>query len=187
MLRTIVLRCLPAVLLGAFILGVAGDVARAEKEVVNIPGTSWTTTGLVKESGGGEGSGTYPGEGNVSFGPLDEMSGTGPFIAYVAVTEEGGGSTTFEGTYALPKPGKPVLTIDLPTVQDDFVGETVLSATLKAKPKSKNGVQTMQLFVKIKAEDCGGNPTAVAGVDGKVKCQKFTVQYKGTGGLLPPK
>ena len=175
-----VLRCSLRVgsvtLLGAFLLGVSGDVAVAARESISVQSSSWRTTGFTKLKGI-PGAPTTPlvSEAIVGFGDLPGPGLPGDFGLVLIFLEE---DLTIEGTYAEPTPGKPVFFIDLVALDAQFDTPPFLieAATLKAKTRSRFGIDLLDAKFSIKLKVCptDGAPDA--------KCKNGKVSYKGSGG-----
>ena len=155
-----------------------GDRAVAVQEPVVVPESGWLSVGTLKISGIDEiPSGTYPGVGQVLFGPV--AGGTGEFLAAFQILGEG--SVPVEGTYTLSKPGKPVLFVDIETLQEDLgPGAESVKVSIKAKLKKENGVDKLQLSMSLGFRDCElvARSPAVAGA---AACRKVKLSYKGLG------
>jgi len=164
-------------ILGVFVFCVAGDTALAVKEPVTIPGSIWAVQGTLKLSGAGSGSETQALPADMAFGPIDGLAAD----AFQLDLHMDPADLEVTGTYTELKPGKPVLTVDVAALQlvirsvFQSEGITLRSATLKVTPKNKKGVQSVRVFLNVKAQICE-IPV------GALSCKNGTLQYKGTGG-----
>ena len=167
-------RWLGSLALASVGLLVVGDRALAVKEPVAVPGSIWDTFGPAKLSGKGAGSDRANIEGIVGFGPLDGLPGNGFGLVLEAA------DLLVLGTYEEAKPGKPSIAVDLEDLEEGLAlslgfPTTVQSAKVKAKLKSRRGVETIKVSFQAKFESCA--PLEGGGVG----CGKLKLQYKGVG------
>ena len=155
-----------------------GDRAQAAREVVTIPCTSWAMLGTAKIALGGSGTQQGVVDGLLRFGPLDELLAD----EFDLVVAPSGPAILVSGTCTEPKPGKVLCVVD-PTgletqlealLSDDLgtpVDMTMAKTTMKVKPKSKDGIETIRIFFNSKARMCINDGE-------RIRCKNFRLQYK---------
>jgi len=162
-----------------------GHRAQAARELVTIPGTTWPVLGTFKVAGGGMGSEQAVVDGAVRFGPVDELV-AGEFDLVIGPPDP---AILVSGTYTEPKPGKVLCIVDptdleaqLEALISDSMGSpvdiTMGKTTVKVKPKSKLGVETIQVFFNSKAQICLNDAE-------RIVCKNFRLQYKAMSLVAP--
>lgn len=187
MISKLAARAFVTILVGGMVFSVADQAAVAAKVPVEVPESIWETFGLIKLTGGGA-SGAVEGLALVAFGPSEQLELAADEFDMLLLDSPETGIEVF-GTYALQKPGKPVITsIDIPALEDDIyfwldvenqlpgVTMEVLTASLKVKPKATNDGEEAKVQFKTKLQFCGD------------RCIKANLSYKGEGPRteLPP-
>jgi len=175
MLRGVLRRAAFVGMLGLLLLAAGGDFALAVKDPVDIPDTHWLTAGEATMAVTAVPKLRYLAQGTLLFAPLPNPVTPGHFDLNVK-----GNSVPFEfdvtGLYTLPKPGKPVLTVDVAALMIELGQEYIIQkVTLKAKPKKVNGVDSITILFNLKARKCTDN-------GGTQTCTNLKVTYKGVGG-----
>ena len=152
-------------------LGLAVSAAAVTEPVV-IPSTTWTTTGTMKVKVGPlsqEVAATV----TLEFGPngVDLLDGQ-----FRLTVDDGVDPVSFVGVYEELKPGKPTfpdlgdIVAAAMGIAPDLPGLEV-STKIKAKPKLKDGVETIRIAFKIKLK---------MSIEGQ--SMSIAVGYKGDGG-----
>ena len=160
-------------------LALAASVAQAS-EPVAIPGSAWTTAGTLKakvESFKAE----FVAAVTLEFGPTVDLSPN----QYRLTVDDGVAPFEFVGTYYESKPGKP----SFDDLGDDVLAAALglvpelqgleLSSKIKARPKLKDGIETIKVAFKIKAKV----PIAIEPFG---ESMSIAVRYVGEGGRIVP-
>ena len=183
-LHGVVMASAVAVAAALLLLG-AGDRALAAKELVTIPGTNWPLAGTAKMTGGGIETREGGVDGLVRFGRSDDLL-EDEFDLLIGPISPG---ILVRGTYTEPKPGKLLFVVDptgletqLEALLADELGTpvemTITKTTMKVKPKSKNGIETIQVSFNAKASACFNEGEGLV-------CKNFKLQYKAASSGEP--
>jgi hypothetical protein len=158
-------------------LALAASVAQAA-EPVAIPGSAWMTAGTLKakvESFKEE----FVAAVSLEFGPTVDLSAN----QFRLTVDDGVDPVEVVGTYVESKPGKP----SLDDLGDDVLAAALglvpglqgleLSSKIKAKPKLKDGVETIKVTFKIKAK-------VPIPIEPFGESMRIAIGYKGEGGRI---